>query len=120
MAEQGLHFDPRVPNTGTIEYGLERIKALLHYDRSAAVSPSNTPHLFITEDCPDVINSFMRCGYVDADNPIKGGQRVLSEEFKDFLDALRYGILYPLPCTTAQISRFQRFRPDELEAANAV
>lgn len=120
MREQGLEFDSRVPNTASIEYGLERLKALLHYDKSAPVSPSNTPHLFVTEDCPDLINSFTRCGYIDSDEPTKGGQRKLSEEYKDFLDCARYAVLYPLPCTAVQINRLQRITPEELADANAV
>jgi hypothetical protein len=115
MKRVGLNFDPQIPNTGSIEFGITRINDLLRYDRSAPVGPDNTPHLFIHDSCKDVINSFQRLGYLDVDDASKGGQRKLDETYKDFSDAVRYAILYPLPATAAQVKKLQRWDPDELD-----
>ena len=118
MRAVGLHFDPQVPNTGTIEYGITILNNLMRYDRSAPIAPDNTPHLFIHEGCQNVVNSFMRFGYLDADDATKGGQRKLDETFKDFVDAVRYAVLYPLPATAKQVAGLQWFSPDQLREAN--
>jgi hypothetical protein len=114
MLEFDLDFDPRIRNTGSIDYGLQKIQERLHYDKDFPVGPNNTPRLFIFDCCQNLINSLLNLGFTDAEDSTKGLHRKLSEEYKDFADALRYALLYDLPVSSEHVERLQVYKPEDL------
>lgn len=120
MGEYGIEFDANVPNTGDIEYGHQVINELLSYDKSQPISPTNRPRLVVHDCCENVARAFLNYGYTDSDNPIRGLHRKVSEEYKDFIDAVRYGVLVPPPVTQAQFKALQVYSDRDLEQYNEV
>jgi hypothetical protein len=118
MAEYGLFFDATVPNTATIDYGHEVINDLLRYDKNFPVGPANRPHLYIHDNCPNIAESFMSYAFSNVESPERGLFTKVMEEYKDAADAVRYAVLYPLPCTTEERNRLQRFTDDDLRREN--
>lgn len=120
MADYGVEFDANIPNTGDIEYGHQVIQDLLAYDKNFPIGPSNRPRLLIHDCCENVARSFLNYGYIDTDNPIRGLHRKVSEEYKDPIDALRYGVLAPPPVTNKQYRALQVYDESALAAENEV
>lgn len=98
FAKYGIYFDPRVPDTGREETGIERIRQLLHYDRALPIGPHNRPHLYIFDTVKSLPHAMENYAFVP---PNVRDDRVLaekmSEAFKDPVDTARYGILYGPP-----------------------
>jgi len=98
FAKFGIYFDPRVPDTGREETGIERIRQLLHYDTKLPIGPFNRPKLFIFNTVKSLPHSMENYAFVA---PNARDDRVLAEKtgeaFKDPVDTLRYGILYGPP-----------------------
>jgi hypothetical protein len=118
MAEYGLFFDATVPNTATIDYGHDVINDLLRYDQNFPVGPTNRPHLLVHDNCANIAEAFCNYAFTDVENPEKGLFKKVSEIYKDPIDAVRYAVLYPLPCTTEERNRLQRFTDDDLRREN--
>lgn len=97
MAEAGLSYDARIPNIARVESGEQRIVDMLRYDKNYPISPTNTPRLLIHDCCPNLIAAMENYGILPERDPTKGEPEKRSEEFKDFIDALRYLVLFEEP-----------------------
>ena len=115
MAEFGLDFDPRVPNTGSIDFGLQKIQERLHWDRNFPVSPSNSPRLFIFDGLENLTSSLLHFGFTDSEDSTRGLHRKLDETYKDPVDALRYAILYPIPLSGHQVDDLQVYSENDFK-----
>lgn len=94
----GLIFDTRVPNTGSEETGIERIRGLLRWDRHEPLGPGNRPRLQVQRHCINCVAALQRSNFAPPnarDNLILPEK--LTELYKDFRDCIRYGVLYPRP-----------------------
>jgi hypothetical protein len=118
MAEFGLIFDARVPNTGSIEYGHQVMESALHYNKDFELGPTNAPRLYITRNCRNLDRAMRNYGFLDVKDPIKGLFRKVSEEFKDPIDAVRYTLLYGIPPTVDQMKSMQHVTEDMLNDFN--
>jgi hypothetical protein len=96
MAECGMPFDSRVPNTHRTEIGEQRIIEMLRYSRDYPVGPTNMPKIVIHSCCPNIIAALENYGLIlDKDETMH--REKPSEEYKDFVDVVRYTILYRIP-----------------------
>lgn len=120
MAQYGINFDTNVPNTGRIEYGHEVINDLLRYDTKFPIGPSNHPRLYIHEGCENLIRSFLNYTYTNTKDPHKEMFTKVSEEWKDLVDCVRYGVLWPIPATAAQVDKMQTVTAAQLREHNEV
>jgi hypothetical protein len=119
MAQYGLNFDANVPNTGTLDYGHQKLNDLMRYDRNFPISPTNHPKIYIHEGLANLVTSVLNYAYVDTNKTEKEPYQTVSEEFKDPCDAMRYTVLYPLPATEAETRGLQRFSGEDLAAENS-
>jgi hypothetical protein len=94
MADTGLIFDTRVPNTGTVEVGEQLIVDMLRHNDKFPISPSNTPKILIHEGCDNLITACEQYGILQNRDPTKY-KETRSEEWKDWIDIIRYTVLYP-------------------------
>lgn len=117
MAQYGLNFDANVPNTGSIDYGLQVITDRMRYDKNFPIGPSNHPKIYIHDGLANMVTACMNFAFTDAKEGKEPHQSV-SEEFKDPIDAMRYTELYPLPVTLMEALSLQPFTPETLRAAN--
>lgn len=104
MRAYGLHFDCRVDDGQARTVGL--LNDLLTYDRKRPLSPDNYPKIIVFSSCTNTIAALLHASYIEP----KGTNRkpeVISEEFKDFLDCLRYATAYERPSLTESYSYFE-------------
>lgn len=120
LAEEGVYFDANVPGTGVIETGHQVVAAHLRYDKEGPHTPDGRARLYVFNTCENVINGFMRYGFTDTKDMVKGMHRHVSEEFKDSMDAVRYTLLYPIPATDKEVAAMQSFSVEDLKKENAV
>ncbi len=118
MAEAGLFYDTRVPGIGRVETGEQKIVEMLRYDRNFPVSPTNTPKILIHDTCPNMIAALENYGLIGERDPVKGFPEKRSEEFKDFLDTLRYAVLYGTPATETDYAESPNYLDDALVQEN--
>lgn len=94
----GLYFDCQIEGTKSEETGIELIRRLLRWDRNSPLSPLNRPRLTVFNTCINTINTLALRNFVP---PQAKDTQVLPEKlqeaYKDFCDALRYGLLYDRP-----------------------
>ena len=99
--EQGISmkFLPAIVGTdskvGEIDSGIALIRQKLIYDSTQDLSPSNMPGLFINPRCANVIRMFNHFKYTTQRGRAaegKGASDIFESKFKDFADAVRYGI----------------------------
>jgi terminase large subunit-like protein len=117
MAKTGLHFDANIPSMGQLDYGHQRVSALLRYNREFPIGPTNHPKIYVHEGLSNLHTALMNYAF----DPAKEGrapEQKVSETFKDACDALRYAILYPLPATDDEVEGLQRFTAEQLREAN--
>jgi hypothetical protein len=117
MAECGLDFDANVPNTGSIHYGLNKIEALLRYDKAFPLSPTNHPRLYIHDTCENLQKAMLYLTYQEAAEGREPFQK-LEETWKDPVDGVRYVVLYPLPLPKNKIQALQPFTSEDLMDEN--
>jgi len=89
FASRGVHFNHRINDD--LEYGEGCVRRLLSYDESQPVSATNSPRLFITDDCPNLIAS--ASFYTAKPKPNTEGfvdETGRDETYKDGADILRY------------------------------
>ena len=118
MAECGMPFDTRVPGVGRVEIGEQKIIELLRYDRSHPISPTNMPKILVHDVCENLIAAFENYGLVGDRDPTKGVTEKRSEEYKDFIDCVRYSILYGQPVTEIDVDA-PNYIEDALSKENA-
>ena len=95
--EFGLSFTCDVPDTGREETGIQLIRSLLAWDKNAPISAFNQPKLVVQEHCINTIAALERSTFVPPavrDPTIL--DESLSENYVDFRDCVRYGVLIPL------------------------
>lgn len=94
----GLLFDTRVPDTGREETGIEKIRALLRWDRQSPLGPGNAPRLRVQRHCQNSIAALAQSNFVppNARDTLLLPEK-LTEIYKDHRDCIRYGVLYPRP-----------------------
>lgn len=97
MGNAGLYYDARIPNIARIESGEQKIVEMLRFDTRYPVSPTNQPQLIIHDNCKNLIAALENYGIMPERDPTKGEPEKRSEEYKDFIDALRYLVLYEEP-----------------------
>jgi hypothetical protein len=104
FARYGLFFDPRVPDTGREETGIERLRQVMWYDPRLPIDRlNNYPHFVIFNTLKSLPHALLNYSFVP---PNLKDDRVLAdktaEAFKDPIDAARYGILYGPPMRSDQ------------------
>lgn len=118
FAAVGLYFDCQLEGAETEETGIQLIRSLLRWDRNASLSPLNRPRLQVFNTCQNTINALALRNFVppQAKDPQVLPEKLL-EAYKDFCDALRYGLLYDRPASrNIQTDGYIPLR--ELEEAN--
>ena len=70
---------------------------MLRFNQNFPISPTNTPRIVIHDCCTNLIDACENYGILPQRDPTKGEPEKRSEEYKDFIDAMRYGVLYPPP-----------------------
>ncbi len=116
MAAAGLRYDARVHGVGRIETGEQKLVDMFRFDHNYPISPSNTPKILIHSCCPNLIASLENYGILPERDPTKGEPEKRSEEWKDFIDCLRYLVLYELPAQVDEIPG--SFTAEDLEQEN--
>lgn len=96
MAEAGMPFDSRVPNTHRTEIGEQRIIEMLRYAPQFPVGPTNTPKIVVHDCCPNIRAALEHYGLVLNKDETRHVEKP-SDEYKDFVDVIRYTVLYPIP-----------------------
>lgn len=85
----GLHFDCRLNDD--LNYGEGKVRSLLHFDPNKPLDALNRPHLYITENCINHIQSLMM--YTAKPKHLGDGEMEdlkRMETYKDFADCVRY------------------------------
>lgn len=118
MAKYGLIFDANVPNTGTLDYGHQKLVDLLRYDKNFPLSPTNHPRIYVHDGLVNMVTACMNYAFTDTREGKEPYQSV-SDEFKDPVDAMRYTVLYPIPVTLDEALAMQQFTGDQLREANS-
>jgi len=95
-----MQFDTRVPNTGTVEFGEQLIVDMLRWDKTFPISPTNTPRIFIHDNCKNMAMACENYGVLLSRDPTKYAEK-RSDEWKDWIDIIRYTILYPVDAALA-------------------
>jgi hypothetical protein len=101
--EQGITFETDIPGTAREETGIQLIRDYLKWDTNSPLSDLNRPRLRIFAPCQNSILALQKSIYV----PPNHKDRVvlpekLRENFKDFRDAIRYGLLNGRPPVYSQ------------------
>lgn len=94
FAALGLYFSCDPEGMAVEETGIERIRALLQYDPSYAMGPTNHPRLTVSDRCPNLIKSLLNHAFVDARG--EALPEKTREAFKDPADVLRMIVLAPV------------------------
>lgn len=97
MARYGLHYDTRIPNIARNETGEQKIIDMLRFAWDQPIGPTNTPKILVHDCCPNLIESMENYGVLKEKSATGGFSEKPSEEFKDFIDAVRYTVLYGMP-----------------------
>jgi hypothetical protein len=116
MRDAGMPFDCRVPDTGRVEIGEQRIVDMLRYDRNYPICPTNSPKILVHDCCTNLKASFENYGILPQRDPTKGEAEKRSEEFKDPIDAVRYTILFPISADVTTVG--QAFTDEEWKEEN--
>jgi len=98
FGKYGIPFDCRVPGTELEEIGIDRLRQLMRWDRSSALSAVNRPKLQVFSTCKNTINALSMSNFVPppSRDPMLLPEKML-EHYKDHRDCLRYLILYNRP-----------------------
>lgn len=118
MADAGMPFDTRVPGIGRVEIGEQKIIEMLRYNPSCPIGPTNTPKILVHDCCPNIIAAMENYGIVAERDPTKGHPEKPSQEFKDFIDVVRYAVLYGLPTTELSDIESPNYLDDALSQEN--
>ncbi len=86
MAEHGMMFDTNVDND--LERGIRKLR-----DACKVNPASNRPGLLVMDHCHNTLQAMTLWSYKEG----AGQTRTISEEYKDFSDAVRYGLMYECP-----------------------
>lgn len=85
--EQGLEFTDSYSLAGEeVETGILKVKEYLRYDKTKPIDSINRPKIVISPKCTNLISSFRSWGR----DPKSGKPK---EEFKDFMDLVRYDLM---------------------------
>jgi len=91
---EGMYFDTRVEDS--LDLGHEAVTKCLEYDVDEPISVTNTPQIFVTENCHNIIFGMENYqwdewkGYSDS----KSWKEKPKDKFKDFPDLVRYAVMY--------------------------
>lgn len=120
FAQEGLYFDCSLEGTEREEIGIERLRQMLRWDKSAPLSPLNVPLLRLRDDCINAQNAlrlsnFKTPSLLDPDNL----EEKMLARFKDARDCLRYLALYPKMGLNLLNEEWSYIPSSELEQENA-
>lgn len=118
MAECGLFFDTRINGIGRVETGEQKIIEMLRYNRDYPLGPTNTPKILVHDVCANLIAAFDNYGLLGERDPTKGHPERRSEEYKDFIDCVRYAVLYGQPATETDFVEAPNYLDDALSREN--
>lgn len=98
LSEAGMNFDCDIEGTGREETGIELIRDMMRWDVKSPLGPLNRPKLRVFEGCLNTILALKNSTFAppNARDPAVLPEK-LRETFKDFRDALRYGLLAGVP-----------------------
>ncbi len=96
MAECGLRYDTRIEGVHLNEIGEQRICEMLRYSPDFPIGPTNTPKILVHDCCPNLIKAMENYGLKINTDVTKTAEKP-SEEFKDFIDCVRYTVLFHIP-----------------------
>ena len=97
MADAGLIYDANVKGIGRLEIGHTRITEMLRWDRNYPISPTNSPRIFVHDTCPNLMKAMTNYAYEEVRDLDKGVIEKVAEKYKDFIDCVRYTVLYEMP-----------------------
>lgn len=110
MEEFGLHYDTRIEGIHLTEIGEQKIVEMLRFSPDFPIGPTNTPRILIHDCCPNLIRAMENYGLKLNTDPTKTAEKP-SEEFKDFIDAVRYTVLFNIPATEIDFSQPNASQP---------
>jgi phage terminase large subunit-like protein len=98
MDRAGLQYSADVHGVQRLEIGHMKLIEMFRYDRNWPISPTNTPRIFIHDNCHNLIKALKNYSHEETRGKDGDQDKMrVTEKWKDPIDALRYTVLFNIP-----------------------